>query len=410
MHRTIVPKHWLVCLSLLLMAGSRSIAAAESSAYGWRAGTATAVITPTEPMWMAGYASRNKPSEGTWQDLYAKALVLEDEDGGRLVIVTLDLIGVLTSLRESVEQQVHEQYQLPPERLLMNASHTHSGPEYRERAGREDEARRYHAFLEETLPRLIGEAIERLAPVQLAYSFARAGFAMNRRRPTGQGYRNRPYPDGPVDHEVPVLRVTADDGSLQAVLFGYACHNTTLGFYYFCGDYAGYAQEYLEEDNAGVTALFLNGCGADQNPYPRRELVWAQRHGRTLATAVEAALFAAPRPVSGPLRCALETIPLERSGDNPVTRDYPIQVVQFGDDLTLVALTSEVVVDYSLRLKRELAGGPAIWVAGYSNGYFGYIPSRRVLEEGGYEAHRWLPETEEQIVDKVHELDRRLRP
>lgn len=392
----------------LLFAIGRLAPAAEPAAYGWKAGTASAVITPGEPTWMAGYAARNKPSEGTWQELYAKAMVLEDQEGGRLAILTLDLIGVLTTLREAVEGQVRDRYQLPPERLLLNASHTHSGPEYRERSGREEEARRYHKFLEETLVALVGQAIERRAPVELGYSHTRAGFAMNRRLPTPRGYRNSPHPDGPVDHDVPVLRATAADGTLRAVLFGYACHNTTLGFYNFCGDYAGYAQEYLQADHPGAVALFVNGCGADQNPYPRSDLKWAQQHGRTLSTAVEAALFADARPVSGPLRCALEHIPLERSGDTPARRDYPIQVVQFGDDLTLVALASEVVVDYSLRLKRELAGEAAIWAAGYSNGYFGYIPSLRVLQEGGYEAHPWLPETEEQIIAKVKQLNQRL--
>jgi neutral ceramidase len=386
----------------------KPLSAAEPAPYAWKAGVASAKITPQEPMWMAGYAARKKPSEGTAQDLFAKSLALEDEAGGRLVIITLDLIGVLPSLREAVEKQVHEKYGLPPERLLLNASHTHCGPEYRERKDHEEEARKYHQFLEETLVKLAGEALDKLAPAQVAYSHARAGFAMNRRLKTEKGYRNSPNPDGPVDHDVPVLRVADSEGALRAVLFGYACHNTTLGFYEFCGDYAGYAQEYLEADHPGATALFVMGCGADQNPYPRSELVLAQRHGRTLATAVEAALFATPRPVSGPIRCALETIELQRTGDNPGTQAYPIQVIRFGSDLTLVALASEVVVDYSLRLKRELTGGPAVWIAGYSNGYFGYIPSKRVLEEGGYEAAALAPSTEEQIVAKVHELNGRL--
>ncbi|MCP4816652.1 MAG: hypothetical protein GY888_29415, partial [Planctomycetaceae bacterium] len=87
---------------------------------------------------------------------------------------------------------------------------------------------------------------------------------------------------------------------------------------------------------------------------------------------------------------------------------YPVQVVRLGKDLMLVALGTEVVVDYSLRIKRELgkSDGPAIWVAGYSNVYAGYIPSRRVLLEGGYEARSrpWKPELEQRIIGKVHAL------
>jgi hypothetical protein len=143
-------------------------------------------------------------------------------------------------------------------------------------------------------------------------------------------------------------------------------------------------------------------------------------HGRSLATAVEAALEVNQRTplhqrrLHGPLRSALETVPLESSKPDHPDFAYPVQVVRFGDDLSIIALGTEVVVDYSLRLKRELAepNGPAIWVAGYSNVYNDYIASKRVLEEGGYEANccPWKPTLEERIVSKVHELYARLNP
>ena len=403
---------------LIVLSGLSPAAEAKKSPPeepSWKAGVATAKITPQKPMWMAGYGARKKPSEGTTQDLFAKALALEDKDGGRAVIVTMDIIGVLVSLREAVEKQVQEQYKLPPEALLLSASHTHCGPEYRERKGREQEARDYHKFLEETLVKLVGQSLDNLAPAKLIYNHARAGFAMNRRRnyqlpKDDVNYNKRNNPDGPVDHDVPVLCASDAEGNQLALLFGYACHSTTLGFYEFCGDYGGYAQEYLQADHPGVTALFVAGCGADQNPYPRRTLDLAQRHGRSLATAVEAALYANPRPLDGSLRCALEKIELERVGENAKTVVYPIQVMRIGDDVTLIALASEIVVDYSLRLKRELGNPPAmVWVAGYCNGYFGYIPSARVLAEGGYEAPSYSPTIEEQIVGKVKQMCERLQ-
>jgi hypothetical protein len=235
---------------------------------------------------------------------------------------------------------------------------------------------------------------------------------------------------------------------MRAILFGYACHNTTLDFYQFCGDYAGFAQQYVEETHPGTVALFVAGCGGDQNPTPRRTLEWAKQHGRALANGVEQALVSKPRPVRGPLKLALGEATLElapppsveelkkqasstnkyekrhaeellkelEAGRTRSTYPYLVQVAQFGDDLTMVGLAGEVVVDYSLRLKKELAGqGPAIWVAGYCNEVFGYVPSRRVLLEGGYEARDsilyyditvtpFAPSVEELIVGKVHEL------
>lgn len=375
----------------------------------WKGAAASAVITPEKPMRMAGYGARTGLAEGKQQELFAKALVLEDHSGTRTVIVTLDLIGVVQRLREAVAGQVEEKYQLPPHALLMNASHTHCGPAY----GDED-AEEYFEGLVETIVSLVGQAIERLEPVTIRYSQARCGFAMNRRTPTTSGYRNHPNPFGVVDHTVPVLRMDTAEGELRAILFGYACHNTTMGFLRWLGDYAGYAQEYLEADHPGVTALFLMGCGGDQNPYPRSELHYAEKHGRALASAVEAALElnqTTPlhqRVVRGPLRVKLETVDLDFTTPDREPFAFPVQVIQFGADLTLIALGTEVVVDYALRIKEELGEpeGPVIWVAGYSNIYSGYVPSRRVLLEGGYEASRPFElDVEERIVGKVLELN-----
>ncbi len=430
----------------------------------WKAAATAVKITPEKPMWMAGYASRKAPSEGVLQDLHAKCLALEDASGKRLVILTMDLIGIPASLREGVELAAREKHGLPPEAIVMNASHTHCGPEFRLGAWRYldgmehkvAEATEYGELLRTRLVRLMDDALAGLAPAQVHRGRARCGFAMNRRLPNRLrgGYANSPYPDGPVDHDVPVLEVTGADGkSLVAVLFGYACHNTTLGIQQFCGDYAGYAQEELEKAHPGAVALFMTGCGGDQNPYPRREIEYAKTHGRTLAMAVEAALQVVPKePVPSALRRAYERVPLafatpptkaaleeraksantyeaaharrllailEHEGRLPESYPYPVQVIHFGDGITLVTLGGEVVVDYSLRLKQELKGRGMVWVSGYSNDVMGYIPSLRVLKEGGYEAGGamiygshpgpWSEAVEETIVGKVLELDRKIR-
>ncbi|MCA9123705.1 MAG: neutral/alkaline non-lysosomal ceramidase N-terminal domain-containing protein [Planctomycetaceae bacterium] len=401
-------------LILLLLIATATLADAEDTSAensaAWNVGTAAANITPERRLHMAGYAGRKEPAEGTEQELFGKAIAIEDREGNRVVSVTLDLIGVLEELRTAVATAVHLKYQLPPHALLMNASHTHCGPAY----GRED-AKDYFDSLTATLVELVGQALKELAPANLSYSFASCSVAMNRRTPTDNGFVNHPNPNGPVDHTVPVLSVrNPDDDALRAVVFGYACHNTTMGFLRWLGDYAGYAQENIERDHPGVIALFMMGCGGDQNPYPRSELKYAQMHGRSLATAVEAALeinqttLRHQTLVHGPLSSVMESVNLEFAASDRSDFAYPVQVIRFGDDLMMVALGTEVVVDYALRLKRELTtpDGPAIWVAGYSNVYSGYIPSKRVLLEGGYEARSrpWKPDLEERIVAKVHEL------
>lgn len=448
----------IACFSTAIAAEKR---ATPPEKLAWKAGVAATVLTPEKGIWMAGYAARTKPADGKETELYGKALALEDERGARLVIVTLDLIGVPRTLRKNLEKRCGAAHKLPPEGLLLNASHTHSGPEFRVGRGPADDgefkptkdSELYGQQLEEKLFKLIGEALNSLSPAKLGYTHARAGFAMNRRLPTPNGYANSPNPDGPVDHDVPVLRVTGADGKLRAVLFGYACHNTSMSLYKWNADYAGYAQEYVQAEHPGAVALFMMGCGGDQNPYPRRTLDWCQQHGRALANGVETALSVAPRNISGPLEAAYAEVDLDYAplpsreefqkrlaskdkwevghakrilarldaGEKiPATYPCPVQVIHFGDDLLLVALGGETCVDYSLRLKKEFAGPAAVWIAGYSNDVMGYIPSRRVRLEGGYEAETamrfsashpgpWAPTLEEKIIGKAHELNTRLR-
>ncbi|MDA1051811.1 MAG: neutral/alkaline non-lysosomal ceramidase N-terminal domain-containing protein [Planctomycetota bacterium] len=444
-----MPRFILGLVSCLLLPTLTS--ADETS---WNAGVASVAITPDESMWMAGYAARDKPSEGKIHDLYAKALAIEDPAGTRLVMVTTDLIGIPRELRDWLEAEVSEKYKIAPASLMLNASHTHCGPELRVSKAsvyglepeRVRQSQAYVEALKQKLSALVGRAIGELSPAKLGYTHGRAGFAMNRRLPTATEPRNAPYPDGPVDHDVPVLRVESPAGELRAIVFGYACHNTTLGFYQFCGDYAGFAQQYLQEAHPNVTAMFVTGCGADQNPQPRSTLALAEQHGRALANGVEAALSGPTKPIEGTLRVAIEEVTLEfaeppgraalelqtkssnkyeqrhaeallrqldETGEIRLTYPYLVQAINFGDDLLMIALAGEVVVDYSLRFKLELRGSP-VWVAGYSNDVFGYVPSLRVLQEGGYEgggAMRYTtlpgpfaPTVEKLIVEKVHQL------
>jgi len=421
----------------------------------WKAGAASAKITPEKPMWMAGYAARTKPSEGIELDLFAKAFVLTDEAGAKFALVTMDLIGVPRNLRLAIAERVKEEHGIEPTNLAINASHTHSGPELRtskihgadDVALREKEAAEYTAKLEDTIVRLIGDALKKSVPAHLDYSTARCGVSMNRRTPDGKGgWNNFPNPNGPVDQTVPVLKATNGDGKEIAVIFGYACHCTTLGHQKFSGDYAGYAQQEIEKVHPDAVAMFANGCSGDQNPYPRRTMELAQQHGRSLATSVQAALETNMKRLTGPIRAAYREIPLaydklptkeqlleeQKSTDKwksthatrvlqriadegplPTTYPYPVQVLRIGNDLTWVTLGGEVVVDYSLRLKQDIKD-PIVWISGYSNDVMAYIPSLRIWKEGGYEGGgamiygthptRWSDKVEEHIVGTVMEL------
>lgn len=440
-----------------LAAGSTAAGAAPAAAKPtWKAGAAAVDITPAGPVWLAGYGARNRPSEGVAQRIFTKALALEDADGATFILVTADIIGIPRAVRDGVEQAARSRHGLAPASILLSASHTHSGPApYAYGVPDPEYARKgedYGRMLQDRILEAIAAALARREPARLMFSHARAGFAMNRRLPAGGQIRNSPNPDGPVDHDVPVLRVVDAHGRPRALVFGYACHNTVTGFHAINGDYAGYAQAFLEEKYPGAVALFVAGAAGDQNPYPRHaSLEQSIQHGRTLAYAVEAALgVTAQRTLAGPLRSAYGAVELpfapvtraeleqrvqgkrgveklraeellrtlDAGGALPAGYPCPLQVVSFGPGLTLIAIAGEPTVEYSLRLKRELASARrAVWVAGYSNESIGYVGSRRVLEEGGYEGHSanlgrhptpWRPEAEDRLVGRVHELLRSL--
>lgn len=420
-----------------------------------QAGVASVVITPTRPILLSGYAAREGPSKGTLHDLYGKALVLQGPTGNHSLLITTDLLAVSRSMTEEICQRISQQTGIPRAAMMVSASHTHYGPvvgdilEKHELmpAGQVTRVRAYTRWLIETLSDAAVKAVNRLQPVHLSYAQGEASFAVNRRQYTLEGIRIGENPIGPVDHTVPVLQVRTDDHRLMAVVFGYACHNTTqpASQYRFNGDWAGFAQHELESLYPGCTALFVTGCGGDANPSPRGHVDLAQKHGMELARAVQDVLLGTMQPVEGIIRTDFREIDLplspaptretikarlasinpfeqvrtlrlkqiiESTGEAPQTHPYPVQVWQIGDTLQWIALGGEVVVDYALLLRHSY--GQTTWVSGYANDIAAYIPSLRVLREGGYEVDdsmiyyglhgRWAEPVESTILQAVDEM------
>lgn len=415
-------------------------------------------ITPENPIWMSGYGGRTKPSQGTMTDLWAKAIAVEDQKGSRAVIVTTDLIGLPRSVSDQIAAAALKQYGLDRSRLLLNSSHTHTGPMVGENLqimfalAPEDEQRirAYTQKLVQTIIDAIGGAIADLQPATLSYGSGSAEFAINRRKSTPKGFVISTNPEGPVDHSVPVLAIRKPDGTLRAALFGYACHNTTLTgeFYRISGDYAGFAQMEFEKAHPGAVGMFMLLTGGDQNPNPRSREELAEKHGRELAESVDKVLQGKMTDVRGPVKASFQTTELAfapRSREDfekelqdslpakvrrakamlkayderkPVTKvTYPVQAIRFGKEVTYVALGGEVVVGYSLRTKKEFPAENTV-VAGYSNDVMCYIPTAQVLKEGGYEAvdsmiyygqpGPFTDDVEERIMRTIHSVMKRV--
>jgi hypothetical protein len=442
-------------LPLAIGVATAFVHSAQAAEPEWKVGLAEVSITPDKPVPMAGYASRTKPFEKVEQDIHAKALALEDRQGHRAVLVTTDLIGLSRAVAEPVCQRIQNQTKLARGEILLSSSHTHSAPllslEERTESGvAPADARNIVAYtrsLQDKLVDVAVRALARLEPATLSWGSGVSHFAMNRREFTPRGVILGVNPRGLVDRTVPVLRVESAEGKLRAVLFDYACHNTTLTQTNFslCGDYAGFAQAYIQERHPGAQAMFMIGCGGDANPYPRGTMADASENGATLGREVCRVLDAPMRPLSGPLTCGFDraSLPLQpfsraelvqmtngpswqsgnakamlaaldRGATPAPSYECPVAVWQFGGDLTLVALSGEVVVDY-VPLIEQAIGPLQLWFAAYCNDVFGYFPSARVLREGGYECRGlyttngfFAPAAQDVLVTTVRDLARRV--
>ncbi len=430
-------------------------------------GAAVVDITPAFPVRLTGYGNRATESEGVAVRIHARALAIGEKSARALtVMVTVDNCGVPASVTEAVFARVTAKHGISRERLAVCSTHTHSGPWLRGFAPNiltdlpRDQAahlEQYEAELTANLVEVIDMAIGSRRPGKLSVTRGRVNFAINRRTLTdGRWTGFGETPDGPVDHELPILAARGVDGKLIAVLANYACHATTETglFNQISGDWPGFAADMIEADNAGAVALIAIGCGADANPTPRGTHEMAQQHGRAVAAEVNRLLEADDatqvagqiRPVDPRITCRMARIELplgplpsreewEQRAKGPghtgvhaqqflklladgkpiptTVPQYPVQTWCFGDELAMVFLGGEVVVDYSIRLNQMLDGN-RLWTNAYSNDVPCYIASKRILREGGYEADRSMvyyrhptrlaPEAEDIICDAVQKL------
>ena len=421
----------------------------------WQAGFARRNITPEQPVFLAGYASRNRPFDEVESELFVKALALEGSDGAQSVLITSDLIGYRRGAAEQVCERLREAIGMERKDIVLNSSHIHTGPsllldvEDRPDSMTLEQAELQIAWTQRLIDLTVEaalEALDQLSPARLTYGIGLAPFVMNRREWTPQGIRLGFNPGGYADRSVPVIRIEDLEGNLRGVLFGAATHNTTLtGQHYFiCGDYAGSAQTHIEREHPGVQAMFILGCAGSSNPHPRGTLDISREHGTTLGMEVCHLLESELTPIGGPLHTRFETVRLplqppptreeidrdltarggwkpgvaramlkilESGGSLPTTFDYPLSVWQFGQDLTFVGLSGEVVGEFVPLIHRAVGPG-RLWTAAYCHDVFGYLPTAQILEDGGYETRGayyrgpglFSAESEPVLVDHVRRM------
>ncbi len=429
-----------------------SAAVSTKNIGGWKAGVSRIKITPKESMWLAGYANRTAPSEGKLHDIWAKAVALEDSTGNRAVIISTDLLGMTKALAGKIKSLIKERHHLSAGQILINSSHTHTGPVlnnalfdiYPLDENEKKKIADYTVWLEERIVSVVDKAFRSLKPVKIYSGNGVTRFQVNRRNNNVSALLSQSELKGPNDYAVPVIKIESKSGKVVAVLFGYACHPTTLDINYWSGDYPGFAQLEIEKNYKGATALFLQGTGADQNPLPRHSIALAQQYGKELSAAVDRVLNEEMSELSPVLTTAYSEVDLPFS-DFPSEKKlreyaesevdfirrwaermlaklesnqsfitsypYPLQVWKIGEQ-AIIAMGGEVVTNYSLKLKKIY--GFNTFVFSYSNDVMAYIPSEEVLKEGGYEGEisqmvyglpaPWKPDIEDIIFTEIEKL------
>ena len=427
-------------LALALAAGAVTSRSEEVAV-----GVARVDVSPSGPIRLHGYLVRTTESTAVGHPIFAKALAIGSDEQKPVVLVSVDSLGVSAAIIDEVAARLEKKAGLPRERLALGASHTHSAPLLTGVAPNifgkpipPDQQARIDAYTREFTDKLERVCLDALAdrkPAKLSWAQGKVGFAANRRTP-----------GGPVDHSLPALKVESPDGQVRAVVTNYACHCTSAGSENRVGpDWAGFAAEEIERDAPGATAVITIGCGADVGPQPTGNVGLSRRHGRALADAVAAVakgpnvpLSAGPEVVQATIELPLASVPgrehwekeakregfegrharrmlaqLDRDGKLPAAVPYPIAAWRFGGDLAIVFLPGEVTVDYAVRLKGEM-DWTRLWINGWSNDVPGYIPSKRVLAEGGYEPDfsqiyygwptHYSPDVEDLLVSTVESL------
>ena len=399
-------------------------------------------------------------STGVLDDLYSTAVVLDD-GSTKVALVGNDLIYMEASLAAAIRARIAAQTGIPGDHVLLNASHTHSGPSISVLSP-DPVDMEYRDWVIQRIADTVARADAALEPASLAIGEAEGLFAINRRKVVDGTSSMLPNYEDTVDNRARVLRVDRLDGSVLAILFSVACHGT--GFDYrgipvIGGDYISPAKDEIERSFAtegAPIAVFLTGCGGNIRPrvltpdgdrFHPCSAAEIRAIGRGAGAVAVRAARESHMAVGYPIAIAREQLPLsfqdpptidelksyrteprrnrwltwadylieklENGEQLPKSVDMEVQVMRLGG-VYIVAMGGEVFVEIGLAIERALQESHRAQMAltlGYSNSEVGYVCTASSYPEGGSEPadfYRWFwypapfePETEQYVVRRA---------
>lgn len=428
-------------LSLLFLLLPASVAWSA----GFRSGAAQVDITPPNGTPMAGFYSL-RPSVGVIDSIYAKAIVIE-QDGEKVALVGLDVAYTPRVIVEAARKLITEKTGIAGERVMISATHTHSGPTLTRDSlmdditgGKTPEIVDYMSKLPVLIAKAVADADAKLAPANATAMVGREeSLPFNRRFEMKDGTfawqaskmnQNILRPAGPVDPDVGVLQLTGTDKKAlpMATYVNFSMHPTAIGGTKISPDYPGYlAKRMADYYGKEMVTLFANGCCGNIN---QNNVKWAtsqsgtregERIGIVLAASVLRSLpdlqplkTFAPRVRSQMVTLQRRTFTDEEIAearrvaplfadpkvdtqkkakavcilDTLAKKDQPleveVQVVAFSDTLAIVSLPGEIFVELGLSLKKA-SPFKHTFIAELANGSIGYIPNRSAYPQGLYE-------------------------
>lgn len=432
-------------------------------------------ITPDKPVFLAGFGSRDRKSEGVLQPIFMKAVLMQANKS--LLLVAIDATGADRSFVDGIKEALAERFGFSSDEILLNFSHSHSSvhltgldtsqrqeawsigqdqvPADPAKGYAEDEA--YFIYLRDSLLEMVAACYQNLVEGELFIGSADTDFSISRRLPLpGGGIDFAPNPQAEIDRQLAVFKLVDNSGSLQCLIYSIGSHPTTLGSenYLIANDFVSYASAELERKYPGATVVFLQGCGAELKPratvrdgaFVACDVAAVQAMGEALASEVAQVLQSASfDTVACHFNTALENCSLPAKPDeiefyrNIMKVDEPggfeysaaarmlatrlegkakeqlpctISVWQLDGKTHLVGIEGEASTEYALAIKNYFSKGNMV-VLGYCNGVPCYIPTRKMIAEGGYEADTnyfyglqgpFMPEIEDIIIGRVARL------